>query len=80
MEALEAQMKIIRYTILVIVFFIAACSQQEPPRAKFQPWGYPYGLCKGYLGQEQGIMHVHQQLKMLGLRSETYIYKGVKFW
>jgi len=72
--------KIIRYTILAMIFFIATCAPQEPPKRKFEAWNIEYGMCSGYLGQYQGMMQVHYRLKMVGLRSDSYIYRGVKYW
>jgi hypothetical protein len=68
-----------RYIILVIIFFIATCTPQEPPRVKrFEPWDVKMGMCSGYLGHEQYLGHRHIQLVKYGLRSQTYIFKGLR--
>lgn len=76
---------------MVLMLFGSCAEENREPR--FEVWniwdyGYcypegpictPFGRCAGYLGRYQSMMWVHDQMVSHGLRSETWIYKGVKF-
>ena len=65
-----------RYIALLFIFLTLTCSPQEPRKPRFEPWGI--GMCAGYLGQKQAQILIHNQMVKYGLRSDTWIYKGVK--
>jgi hypothetical protein len=54
-----------------------SCEQQE---ARIYGHGkyWPLSLSPGYNAQQYYLQWEHQKLKSIGLRSDGYIYKGVK--
>lgn len=76
----------------MILMLGGSCSEEKRiPR--FEVWDiwtsgycYPegpicsrYGRCLGYLGEYQSMMLVHYKKVNYGFRSQTFIFKGVKY-